>query len=223
MRKGETSVGRVQSGQDRWEAIGRKLQPALLEMAQLFKECIQALESLGPNASRELAASIEARLDERLEEIKTRYSGPVQLPKNSFPCEIVFPFESARDDGEIAVASALHWERHKVPLAQDIERMNMRDGEATRRILRTMADYEAIRCEQKKPKPFKGKIDHSNLFQIGLGPLGLQNLTAEELAIFFDRFCPSCREAHNANALRRQRAEFLRALEQESEPARADI
>jgi hypothetical protein len=96
--------------------------------------------------------------------------------------------------------------------------MKERDGKAVRRVLRTVADYEAIRCEQKKPKPFKGKIDHSNIFQFGLGPLGLQNLTAEELAIFFDAFCPSCHNAHNGDALRRQRTEFLKALASGLEP-----
>jgi hypothetical protein len=95
--------------------------------------------------------------------------------------------------------------------------MNNGDGEASRRFQRTFADYEAIRCDKQKPKPFKGKIDHSNMFQFGLG-LGLENLTAEELAIFFDRFCPSCRDAHNKDALRRQRTEFLEALASAKQP-----
>jgi hypothetical protein len=85
---------------------------------------------------------------------------------------------------EVALAEFLHWGCHKVPLAQDLERYKNRDGKAARRVLRTNADYEAIRCDKKRPKPFKGKIDHSNIFQFGLG-LGLANLTAEELAIFF--------------------------------------
>jgi hypothetical protein len=145
------------------------------------------------------------------DEIHRRFSGPIQAPKNYFPCETIFPVGSNEQE-EIALAAFLHWERHKVPLAQDVERMDKRDGKAVRRVLRTVTDYEAIRCDKRKPKAFKGKMDHSNIFGFGLR-LGLENLTAEELAIFFDRFCPSCREAHNADALRRQRTQFLKALE----------
>jgi len=220
MRKGEAFVGRVQSAQVHWKAIERKVHPALLEMAQLFKECGQARESLGPNAPPELAASIEARFEKGCDEIFRRFSGPVQPPKGYFPCETIFAGGLASHSEEIALAEFLHWERHKVAHSQDMERYNKQDGNAARRILRTMADYEGIRCDRKKPKPFKGKVDHSIIFGFGLG-LGLENLSGEELAVFFDRFCPGCREAHNANALRRQRTEFLRALEGAGLPARA--
>jgi hypothetical protein len=218
MRKGEAFVGRARSGQEHEEAIKGKVHPALLEMAQLFKESIQALESLGQHAPRELTAPIEERLEKGCQEIQRRLSGPTQPPKGYFPCETIFPLEAAQEHEEVAAAAFLHWERHKTPLDQDIERMNSGDGGASRRFQRTFADYEAIRCDQKKPKPFKGKIDHSNIFGFGLG-LGLENLTGDELAIFFDRFCPGCRDAHNKDALRRQRTEFLKAMVGGMKPA----
>lgn len=219
MRRGEAFLERAQSAQEHWEAITAKVNPALPEMAWLFKECTEAAEPLYKFRSRELLAPIEAKMEKGLAEIHRRFSGPVQPPKNTFPCEVIFPPESKESEG-LAMAAFLHWERHKIPLARDVKRMEEKDGEAVRRVLRTVGDYEAIRCDRKRPKPFKGKIDHSNIFGFGLG-LGLEKLTAEELAVFFDRFCPSCRDAHNPDALRRQRAEFLKALQgaRESTPA----
>jgi hypothetical protein len=221
MRRGEAILERAQSAQEQWKAVEAKVHPALLEMATLFKEFVETVETLYKYKSRELLAPVEAEFDKRCEEIFRRFSGPVQPPNGHFPSETIFAAGLATHSEEIALAEFLHWERHKVPHTKDIERLNHRDGNAARRVLRTMADYEGIRCDKKRPKPFKGKADHSSIFGFGLG-LGLENLSGEELAIFFDRFCPSCREVHNADALRRQRTEFLRALERAGKPTRAD-
>ncbi len=218
MRQGEAFLERTESVQKHWQAIKDTVHPGLLEMAKLFKECVEMTKPLYKYGSRELLAPVEARFEKGCEEILRRFSGPVQPPKNYFPCEIIFPLEAAHQHEGVALAAFLHWERHKIPLTVDVERMKKGDGKASRRFQRTFADFEAIRCEKKKPNPFKGKMDHSNMFQFGL-KLGLENLTAEELAIFFDRFCPTCEDAHNANALRRQRTEFVKALQRALEPA----
>jgi hypothetical protein len=52
--------------------------------------------------------------------------------------------------------------------------------------------------------PTKGKIDHRIIFSFGLG-LGLEELTCEELATFFDGYCPTCSKEHDPESLCRQR------------------
>jgi hypothetical protein len=211
MRKGEAFLERVQSVDRHWEAIEQKVHPALLDMAEAFKECIQGLHALGPAAPKELITEIKARFDKELAEIQRRFPELGQNSESSFPCETIYQSALENENEVVIVAEQLHWERFKIPLREDVKKMEARDGEASRRVLRTASDYEGLRCENQRPKPFKGNVNHSQILGFGIG-LGLENLTAAELAIFFDRFCPGCRDAHNAVALRRQRAEFLRAI-----------
>jgi hypothetical protein len=56
-------------------------------------------------------------------------------------------------------------------------------------------------------EPTKGKVDHRIILSFGLG-LGLEELTCEELATFFDHYCPTCIKEHDPDALCRQRENY---------------
>jgi hypothetical protein len=208
MRRGQA---RVEKRKLR-DAIVEKCHPAIFDLAQLWKEHIEALRAFGQNPPRELIAKLEAHTERQLEEIHRRYSGTVPPDPNTFAAQTIFSKEAlAGKTDEQGIAELLHWERHKTPLVQDVQKMEARNGEAARRVLQTGLEYEALRCEQKRPKPFKGNLEHSNMFETLYG-FGLERLTSEELAEFFDTYCPCETETHDPDSLRKHRARFERDL-----------
>ena len=183
------------------EAIVEKCLPAIFELAQMWKESIRALHSLGPQPPTELVAEIDARWERRSEEIRLKFSGNVAPPPNTFAAQVMFSdaaLESETDD--LGVAEWIHFERHRTPLKGDLEKRAVKDYEASRRILRTAGDLEALR-RNRKIQPFKGELEHRNMFEVLWG-FGMESLTPEELAFFFDEFCP-CEEKHDPDALKK--------------------
>jgi len=77
-------------------------------------------------------------------------------------------------------------------------------------VLRTITDVEQLRCS-KPIQAFKGNLEHSNMFENFLG-FGLERLSPDELADFFDWFCPCGCEVHDADALKKQRVRCKRSL-----------
>jgi len=71
-------------------------------------------------------------------------------------------------------------------------------------VQRIMQDGHKLRYGEEI-EATKGKIDHRIIFSFGLG-LGLDNLTCEELASFFDNLCPTCSKERDPHSLCRQRA-----------------
>jgi hypothetical protein len=215
MRRGEPKVITEElkrRAEKRHESIVAKCHPAIFDLAQLWKEHIEALKALGQNPPRELTAELEARTDKRLSAIHQKYSGPAPPPPNTFAAQTIFS-DAALQEGappELGFLEDLHFQRHGVPLKLDLERAEARDGEAARRLQRTERDYEELRCDHRPIPPFKGNLEHSNIFQLLWG-FGAEKLTPEELADFFDSYCP-CACAHDPDALKKLRARFQKAL-----------
>jgi len=211
MRRDEhTPVEKVREWTEkRQESIIEKCHPATFELAQLFKECIEARKALGANLSPELIAKIDARMEERLEAIKRKYSGPVPPGPNTFAAQIIFSDEALTSESDTqGIVETLHWERWKIPLKQDLEKVRARDWDASRRVQRTISDLEQLRCGEGPIQRFRGNLEHSNMFQVLWG-FGIENLTPLELADFFDSFCPcGSAEPHDPDALKKQRARF---------------
>jgi len=90
--------------------------------------------------------------------------------------------------------------------------MQSRDWDASRRMLRTIGDFEQIRCGKGPIQPFKEDIEHWTIFE-ALWGFGLEQLTAEKLADFFDKYCACSTQIHDPGALNKQRARFKRALD----------
>lgn len=192
----------------REKSIEAKCHPAIFEIAQLHKELIEALKALPVGSPQEVIATIETRMDKRLKEIEQKYSGPIPPAPNTFTAQIIFSDAALRADSDAqGIAESMHFERHRIPAKVDVERRARKDWNATRRLLRTTSDLEQLRCGKGPIQAFKGNLDHSTMFQTLWG-FGIEKLGPEELADFFDRFCPCSCEGHSADALKNQRARF---------------
>lgn len=58
----------------------------------------------------------------------------------------------------------------------------------------------------------EGNLEHSNVFETLWG-FGVELLTQEELADFFDKYCPCGIDPHDPDGLKKQRARFKRILQ----------
>jgi hypothetical protein len=217
MKKGDPKpAGARQSGQrrrveQRQEAIVAKCHPAIFELAQLWKESIAALSSLGANPPPEILAELEAGLEKRSEAIQRKYSGNLPPDPNKFAAQVMFSEAALKSESDHrGVVEWIHFERHRTPLKADVGKRTAKDYEASRRILRTAGDVETLRCN-RKIQAFKGEIEHRNIFE-NLWGFGLENLTPEELAFFFDTYCP-CGKVHDPDALKKARNRFRQVLQ----------
>ncbi|HVB56738.1 MAG TPA: hypothetical protein VNE63_09955 [Candidatus Acidoferrales bacterium] len=215
MRRGEPKplIERLEDlDKKRQAAIVEKCHPATFEMAQLWKDSIEARKAMGPNPPHELIAGIEDRVEKRLTEIHLKYSGPVQPEPDRFAAQMIFSDAALKSESDAqGVAEAIHFQRHKTPAKRDAEKMRAKDWKASRRIQRTIADLEQLRCGQGPIEPFKGNEEHWNMFETLWG-MGLEKLTPEELTVFFDKYCPCDSKAHEPDALKNLRARFRKAL-----------
>jgi hypothetical protein len=218
MKKGDatSAVTRVQQirrrVEKRQEEIVAKCHPAIFEIAQIWKESMEALNTLGPTPPMERVAETQVRFHTRLAEIHQKYSGSSPPAPNTFAAQVIFSdaaLQSESDDQ--GVAEWVHFERHRTPFKLDaVKRRSSKDYDASRRILRTVADLEALRCG-KGIKDFKGELEHRSMFETLWG-FGLERLTPEELVIFFDTYCPSGCEVHDPDALKKTRNRFQQLL-----------
>jgi hypothetical protein len=152
-------------------------------------------------------------LEQRLREIKQKYSGPIPPAPNTFATQTIFSRKALKSKSDAqGIAEMIHWERHKIPRIQDLKKMAARDWDASRRVQRTLSDLEQLRCGKGPIQSFKGDLEHRNIFETLWG-FGLERLTPTELADFFDRFCPCGSEEHDTDALKKQRTRFKRAIQ----------
>jgi hypothetical protein len=183
-----------------------KLNPRFLIAAVASKTAILGLK----NGDGQAAAKYFAAINSLRNEYKKCESGlpvaadRIYLAPRSFP-------PSANDAAQ-GIVEWLHWNRFRIPLWQDAVKAEYGDGAASKRVLRTAAEYEKRRLNPNWEPKFKRDLDHAAVFEMGL-TLGLENLTEEELSDCFDALCP-CGQDHSSDALRKQRdriTEDLRA------------
>ena len=173
-------------------------------MLRAYGEGLTAVKALGENPSAELVRKIEARMLSKLRKVAHEYPDcPVS------PTALIHPdlLESEkRIDQAKAQAETFHFIRHLKPLSADLEAVNTGNRKARARVYRTAQDLLALNFGQGPLKPPKANLDHADIFTFGWG-MGLENLTWEELTVFFDENC-WCGEPHDPNALRRQAMRF---------------
>jgi len=203
-----------------------KLHPVLPKIASIYKDGVRELmavqkEKLPRDRYWGRVAAIDAKTTERLaNEVAPLISG-TQLSaltatdlfyKGSFASLEA----SAQNPGDASAEleaiitplkefDAEH--RFREPLQQIAEEHTFGKFESTKKFLRLEADWQSVRYGSGLP-PFKGNIDHRILMIYGLG-YGLENATADELAEFFDMFCPCESETHDADDLRKLRKSIL--------------
>lgn len=211
MRRGEALV-RVKEARERSnDEIVQNCHPAIFELAALWKEHIQGLNALGNTPPVELIAALESRTERKLKEIHRKYSETAPSIPNA-PATLTIFSEVALSSkiDEQGIAEGLHWLRHKTPLQQDVAKMESKDGRAARRVMQTGIEYEALRCDRQKPRPFKNDLEHFTLFW-ALWDFGIGSLSPEALTDFLNDYCP-CGTDHDPNALRKQRGRFQKSL-----------
>lgn len=212
-----------------------KLHPAFIEIADANKRVMLALASILKNAKEaeealgsritpqqkiEIANRVISEHDKLLElsaneiaDIDNRYK---PLPESTLCYPYLTdlgPGHRSADSESRALFEWLHWERHHESLTNATEADNRGDLSAWDRIARTARDWRTIFHKKGAIKPFQGGTYHQDIFQIGLSfASGMEKLTGEELAEFFDFFCP-CMTIHDARALQKQLARLLKALE----------
>lgn len=216
MKEGGTTSGaekREGPRQLRWKSIHKKCHPAIFPLAQLWKDAIEALKRAGPAPAKEALAEIDATVEKRSLEIHAQFSGSVPPPPNTFAAQIIFSEQALKSESSNqGVVESIYFERHKIPMKQDSVQMAAGDWGASRRVQRTFGDVEQLRCQKGPIRRFKGNLEHSNMFETLWG-FGIELLTQEELADFFDKYCPCGIDAHDPDALIKQRARFKRILQ----------
>jgi hypothetical protein len=213
VKKGQAKPSGEAQPEQRWESMRAKCHPAIFELAQLWKDSIEALNRLGPNSSQESRIEIEAKQEQRLSEIKQKYSGPIQPAPHTFAAQTIFSESALNSEVDAqGVLEIIHFQRHNRLFEQDSEKMRAGDWDASRRIQRTFADLEQIRCGKGPIRKFKVDVGHWNIFETLWG-FGIEQLTAEELADFLDKYCPCGVEEHDQDSLRKQRTRFKRILQ----------
>jgi hypothetical protein len=211
MRRNQALVRIKEFAEKSHDEIAKKCHPAVFELAAFWKEHIRELNALGRNPSLELATAFEARIDKQLAEIQRKYA--------SIPCapsicatQTVFSKSAltARNDGQ-GVAEGLHFMRHGTVFEQDVRKYEARNGAAAQRILKSASEWEGLRCERKRPKPYKNDIEHFTMLY-ALWDFGIGELTPNTLAAFFDYYCPCSTDSHDPDAVRKQRKRFENLL-----------
>jgi hypothetical protein len=190
MKKGQAKsvVQRIEDlTEKRKKSIQLKCHPALFELASLWKESIIEFKRLGSNAPENQLTELKQKFEMGLENIQAKYSGPNPPAPNTFAAQTIFRNEENMSDAD-GIADWIHFDRHRVPLKRDLERRQNRDWSSANRVLRTVSDMEQLRCGNPI-RPFKGNLEHQNMFENFWG-FGIEKLNPEELADFFDQFCP---------------------------------
>ena len=184
----------------------KKVDPLFVEAALAVKNGILKQRS----GDRSAAAEFYAKAEEIRGKFPTRPNGPPTaadlIYSKSPECWPLTANNRARGELEW-----LHWNRFRTPLWQDAMKAKF-DPAASKRITKTIADYDDRRSNPYWIPNFKIDLDHSAVFELGL-TLGLEQLTEEELANCFDEVCP-CGRRHNPDALRKQRDRLIADLQQ---------
>lgn len=195
---------------------------AMLELADIQREADQALKNSGsrPDIRAQVARRVEMRRKKLDDEFETslvdaeRKHGPLSPSPLCYPYLTVLSKNVPPEERERkGLAEFLHWERHHESLETAEEADRQGDLSAWDRLARTLRDWRIIFFKKGAIKPFQGGMYHQDIFQWGFSfESGMEKLTAEELASFFDNVCP-CEKIHDSRALRKQLARLRKDLE----------
>ena len=140
------------------------------------------------------------------------------------PLEVIYSLPSSLasptpSDITIGALETEHWHRNRETLASAVSVAQAGDINAYKRIEKTRElIFRRTHRLGGVPK-LKEHPQHAEMFLVGL-ELGLERLTAEELADCFDEPC-DCGDLHDADALKKQRARLQRAIKNVNETDRS--
>lgn len=189
-----------------------------LEIAQVYRELEEAIRQVQGRPDKEAASRIRTQAVEKLVEIAKRHR---DLPEgvDSIYSLITVTGPTVRFEEAVKQPPSAHfraflgwlaWKRFRRPLWQLIQEDAAGNRKASKMVERIFIEGNKLRYGEKLPG-FKHDLDHTGLLEMGL-PLGLDKLTAEELADCFDEVC-SCGQEHTGDALKKQRKRLIKAIE----------
>lgn len=194
--------------------IARKVHPALPIILRYFADTLAAVNLLGDRPPIELVDTIHARLGRKLSRSLRKYPTlPLQLGDFAYTCE--------PSNEEVGMLEFLHFNRHGMPLAPDLHLARAREPDGWKRLIQTEQDYATVFCAAGRVKASKADPAHADVFLHGIG-LGLEDLTEEELADFFDRYC-WCGNVHEGKALKKQYKRMIRNFFANAAPAGSSL
>lgn len=185
-----------------------KVHPVFIEACGVYRHSVKQFLALGKNPPADRVQEINTQCQHDLGEIEKRVSGQKYTPAGPDPLDSIF-VDLQNASHNQGFMEQLHWQRYAEPLWIAVQKAEEGDLEAIDRVHRTQKDYTRAAFRLGGIKPVKADLDHAGMFDVGL-PLGLSTLTAEELADCFDEMCP-CGKAHDADALKKQRARRIKA------------
>ncbi len=187
-----------------------KVHPAFLGIAKLYRDSQKSLSKSGPNDVKRNAEKLRVQVSETREKLLKRYPElRPGLPSNHVTAASA-RFLSERDI-VLGALEWLCWRRTGQPLAMLLSEEKAGNLEAHAKVVRVRDDFWRAVHGRGPVAPFKGNSDHSEIIELGSN-LGLNKLTDEELADCFDEFC-TCGKAHDADALKKQRARVRKQLQ----------
>lgn len=199
-------LSNVRRSRESWK---KKVHPAFPEIALAYCEAHLALQRLGPGPSSQARQKIRDRVTTKRLELLNRY--PDLRPGSPWAhvtavSGSVLP--KKRSLGRIW--EWYYWRRYREPLWLALQNEKAGDVRAHERLMRVRDEIWRLLYRRGPVLPFKGNPDHCELLEIGLH-LGLNKVTAEELADCFDEVCP-CGGVHDPDALKKQRVRVRKQL-----------
>jgi hypothetical protein len=173
----------------------QKVHPAFLEIVRIYRNSQETLSGSDPHQIARNAQKLRAQVSQTREDLLKRY------PK----------LRPGSRDNLTGILEWLCWRRYGQPLAILVVEDKAGNLEAHNKVRRLRDDLWHLVHGRSPIEPFKGNSHHSEIMELGLS-LGLDALTDEELADCFDEFC-ACGKAHDADALKKQRARVRKSLQ----------
>jgi hypothetical protein len=187
-----------------------KVHPAFLGIVQLYRDSNKTLLRSAPADFKRNAEKLRTQISQTREELLKRYP---ELQPGSPSKHVTAASARFLSERDIALGTLewLCWRRTGQPLAVLLAEEKAGNLEAHENIVRVRDDFWRAVHGRGPVAPFKGNSDHSDIMELGLN-LGLNKLTGEELADCFDEVC-TCEMAHDADALKKQRARVRKQLQ----------
>ena len=207
-------------GDIQWEDLG--IHVAFIRVSQIYKAGVRELCQIEKmNLPRKDLQKAKLKLDEKITNRIDAEVGPLMpsrrpdlVGNESFYGVFSESLKTAKDDPEkirraysIGLVEFDAENRFSTPFGAIFNRHLAGNRESSDQYMKLIADNQLLRYGDGLPA-MRGNLDHRIIMKTGLG-MGLENLSASTLALFYDHFCPCNVTGHDADDLRKLRKRIL--------------